>query len=66
LDGTASAGSGIVAGAMGSPAANAGAMGSSTVGGAAVGANSGPSAAISVGAQSSESWVHQPAILLNG
>jgi len=39
--GTATAGSGIVAGAM----ANAGAMGSSAVGGTAVGANSGPSAA---------------------
>ena len=38
MDGTASAGSGIVAGAMGSPAANAGAMGSSAVGRMAIGA----------------------------
>jgi len=40
--GTASACSGVVAGAMGSPAANAGPVGSSAVGGMAVGANGGP------------------------
>jgi len=36
--GTGSAGSGMVAGAIGSPAANAGAMGSSVVGRTAIGA----------------------------
>ena len=40
--GTASASSGIVAGAMGSLAANAGAMGSSAVGGTAIGAKGSP------------------------
>jgi len=40
--GTASAGSGLVAGAIGSLAANAGAMGSSAVGRTAIGANGSP------------------------
>ena len=48
--GTASACSGVVAGAMGSPAANAGPVGSPAVGETAVGADGSPTA-ISVGAQ---------------
>jgi len=40
--GTASAGSGMVSGVIGSPAANAGAMGSSAVGRTAIGAKGSP------------------------
>ena len=47
--GTASAGSGMVAGAIGSPAASAGAMGSSAVGRTAIGAKGSP--ASEMGAQ---------------